>query len=87
MRQPKPRLKKVHYHAFHENKVHVILQIQGNLMLASLIQVIMGCTGIMGLLLKYIGPLTIAPTISLIGLSLTAVAADFNRTHWGIAIL
>ncbi|XP_063434881.1 solute carrier family 23 member 2-like isoform X2 [Mytilus trossulus] len=62
-------------------------EIQGNLMLASLIQVILGITGIMGLLLKYIGPLTIAPTISLIGLSLTAVAADFNRTHWGIAML
>lgn len=56
-------------------------------MLASLIQVILGCTGIMGLLLKFIGPLTIAPTISLIGLSLTAVAADFNQTHWGISIL
>jgi nucleobase transporter 1/2 len=56
-------------------------------MLASLVQVILGCTGIMGLLLKFIGPLTIAPTISLIGLSLTAVAADFNQSHWGISIL
>ncbi|XP_052101655.1 solute carrier family 23 member 2-like isoform X1 [Mytilus californianus] len=62
-------------------------EIQGNLMLASVIQVVLGCTGIMGLMLKYIGPLTIAPTISLIGLSLTAVAADFNRRHWGIAML
>lgn len=62
-------------------------EIQGNLMLASVVQVLMGCTGIMGLLLKYIGPLTIAPTISLIGLSLTGVATDFNKIHWGIAIL
>ncbi|CAC5404080.1 Solute carrier family 23 member 2 [Mytilus coruscus] len=62
-------------------------EIQGNLMLASMIQVVLGCTGIMGLMLKYIGPLTIAPTISLIGLSLTAVAADFNRRHWGISML
>jgi nucleobase transporter 1/2 len=56
-------------------------------MLASLVQVILGCTGILGLLLTFIGPLTIAPTISLIGLSLTAVEADLNQSHWGISIL
>ncbi|XP_060065562.1 solute carrier family 23 member 2-like [Ylistrum balloti] len=62
-------------------------EIQGNLILASLTQVILGCTGVMGFLLKFIGPLTIAPTISLIGLSLTGVANDFNTVHWGIASL
>jgi nucleobase transporter 1/2 len=56
-------------------------------MLASLTQVVLGCTGLMGFFLQFIGPLTIAPTISLIGLSLTAVAADFNKVHWGIAML
>ncbi|XP_061180524.1 solute carrier family 23 member 2-like [Saccostrea echinata] len=62
-------------------------EIQGNLMLASVTQVVLGCTGLMGFFLRFIGPLTIAPTISLIGLSLTAVAADFNKIHWGISIL
>ncbi|OWF50978.1 Solute carrier family 23 member 2 [Mizuhopecten yessoensis] len=62
-------------------------EIQGNLILASLTQVILGCTGVMGFFLRFIGPLTIAPTISLIGLSLTGVAADFNTVHWGIASL
>lgn len=62
-------------------------EIQGNMMLASLTQVILGCTGLMGFFLKFIGPLTIAPTISLIGLSLTGVATIFNEAHWGISIL
>ncbi|XP_048744998.2 solute carrier family 23 member 2-like isoform X1 [Ostrea edulis] len=62
-------------------------EIQGNLMLASIVQLVLGCTGLMGFFLRFIGPLTIAPTISLIGLSLTAVAADINQYHWGIAIL
>ncbi|XP_033756971.1 solute carrier family 23 member 2-like [Pecten maximus] len=62
-------------------------EIQGNLILASLTQVILGCTGVMGFFLRFIGPLTIAPTISLIGLSLTGVASAFNTVHWGIASL
>ncbi len=56
-------------------------------MLASLTQVILGCTGLIGFLLRFIGPLTIAPTISLIGLSLTGVVNDFSKAHWGIAVL
>ncbi|XP_050398846.1 solute carrier family 23 member 2 [Patella vulgata] len=62
-------------------------EIQGNLMLASLTQVILGGTGAIGFLLKFIGPLTIAPTIALIGLSLTGVVIDFSQHHWGIAFL
>ena len=62
-------------------------QIQGNLMLASLLQVILGCTGLIGFFLRFIGPLTIAPTIALIGLSLTGVSAEFNEVHWGISFL
>lgn len=62
-------------------------EIQGNLIVASLTQLFLGCTGLMGFFLQFIGPLTIAPTISLIGLSLTGVATDFNKIHWGIAFL
>lgn len=44
-------------------------------MVASLLQLVIGVTGSMGLLLKYVGPLTITPAIALIGLSLFDVAA------------
>jgi nucleobase transporter 1/2 len=56
-------------------------------MMASVAQIVLGFTGLMGFFLRFIGPLTIAPTISLIGLSLTGVASNFNERHWGIAIL
>lgn len=62
-------------------------EIQGNLVVASITQLVLGCTGMIGVLLQFIGPLTIAPTISLIGLSLTGVVIEFNKLHWGIAFL
>ncbi|KAL4231904.1 hypothetical protein ACF0H5_009480 [Mactra antiquata] len=62
-------------------------EIQGNLMLASVTQMILGSTGLIGVLLPFIGPITIAPTISLIGLSLTEVVVSFSEYHWGIAFL
>ena len=66
---------------------HQCLQIQGNLILASLTQVCVGSLGLMGTLLRFVGPLTIAPTVSLIGLSLSHVVAMFCETHWGISML
>ncbi|XP_041370464.1 solute carrier family 23 member 2-like [Gigantopelta aegis] len=62
-------------------------EIQGNLMLASITQVIIGLTGLVGFLLRFIGPLTIAPTIALIGISLSGVVIRFSQPHWGIAML
>ncbi len=50
-------------------------------------QVIVGFSGIVGIMLKYIGPLTIAPTITLVGLSLYGAASSFSSGHWGIAFL
>lgn len=55
-------------------------------MVASLFQVIVGFSGIMGLVLRFIGPLAIAPTIALIGLSLFVEAARMASAQWWIAI-
>ena len=46
-------------------------------MLSSLFQIFIGFSGLMGLLLRFIGPLTVAPTISLVGLSLYEASSDF----------
>ncbi|KAH9525785.1 hypothetical protein Btru_002366 [Bulinus truncatus] len=61
-----------------------LCQLQGALMVASLLSIIVGFTGLIGLLMRFIGPLTIAPTISLIALSLFKVASDKGSTHWYI---
>lgn len=61
-------------------------QIQGAIMVASVFQVVIGFSGIMGFVLRFIGPLAITPTISLIGLTLFAEAANQASQQWWIAI-
>jgi solute carrier family 23 (nucleobase transporter), member 1 len=62
-------------------------EIQGSLIIASCFEVLFGLTGCVGLLLKFIGPLTVAPIITLIGISLFPVAAEFCAFNWWIALL
>ncbi|CAL8359006.1 unnamed protein product [Lota lota] len=64
-----------------------IREIQGAILVSSLLQVILGLTGLVGLVLRFIGPLAIAPTINLIGLSLFIEAGKKCGAHWGIAAL
>ena len=42
-------------------------------MVSSIIQVVIGFSGLVGFFLRFIGPVTIAPTITLVGLSLIDV--------------
>lgn len=62
-------------------------EVQGNLILASTTQVVVGGLGLIGLILRFVGPLTIAPIVSLIGLSLTHVVSKFCEKQWGISLL
>ncbi|XP_056006785.1 solute carrier family 23 member 2-like [Ostrea edulis] len=64
-----------------------IREVQGNLILASVTQVLLGSLGLIGVILRFVGPLTIAPVISLIGLSLSKVVSDFCDKQWGISLL
>ena len=58
-----------------------------DLWLISFTQVVIGATGLIGFLLRFIGPLVIAPTIALIGLSLFGTASDFCKDNWYIALM
>lgn len=61
--------------------------LQGSIMVASMLQIVVGFSGLIGFLMRFIGPLTIAPTVSLIGLSLYDTAGNKAGTHWLIAVL
>uniref|UniRef100_A0A3Q0R1Q9 Solute carrier family 23 member 1-like n=1 Tax=Amphilophus citrinellus TaxID=61819 RepID=A0A3Q0R1Q9_AMPCI len=61
--------------------------LQGSIMVASLLQVLVGFSGLIGFLMRFIGPLTIAPTVSLIGLSLYDSAGVKAGSHWGISAM
>ncbi|XP_029909224.1 solute carrier family 23 member 1 [Myripristis murdjan] len=62
-------------------------EIQGAILVSSLLQIFLGFSGLVGLVLRFIGPLAIAPTINLIGLSLFIEAGKKSGGHWGIAAL
>ncbi|XP_029642253.2 solute carrier family 23 member 2-like [Octopus sinensis] len=61
-------------------------QLQGSLMVASLLQIVVGFSGLLEFFLPLIGPLTIAPTITLIGLSLFQAATNTASGQWYIAM-
>ncbi|KAK2148013.1 hypothetical protein LSH36_521g01022 [Paralvinella palmiformis] len=65
----------------------VYKQLSGSLCLASAVELILGCTGAIGFLMRFIGPITIAPTVALVGLSLFPSSASSAQHQWGIAMM
>lgn len=60
-------------------------EISGAIIASSMVEVFLGLTGLMGFLLKFITPLSIVPTISLIGLSLFKEATAPAGESWVIS--
>jgi len=58
--------------------------VQGAIIAGSLGEIIIGASGIIGRLLRFVGPITIVPTIALIGLSLFKFGAPEAGRHWPI---
>ena len=54
------------------------MQVQGAIVMASFVQMLFGFTGLIGHLLKFIGPLTVVPTIVLVGLPLFETAYKYS---------
>ena len=66
------------------------LQIQtiaGAIMIASIVEIILGYSGIMGQVKKLISPIVIGPTIAMIGLSLFNIGAPTMAGNWGISLI
>ena len=61
-----------------------IVEVQGAIIVSSLFQIFLGACGGVGFLLRFIGPLTVVPSITLIGLSLFEAAAFYGSSNWGI---
>ena len=61
-------------------------EVQGAICVASIVQLVIGYTGLLGGLLRFIPPLTIAPAVTMIGLSLFDVASLNASKHWGVAV-
>ncbi|MEZ4225703.1 MAG: solute carrier family 23 protein [Polyangiaceae bacterium] len=61
-----------------------LTHVQGAIIAGAFFEMAIGYLGIIGKLLRFIGPITIAPTIALIGLALFKFGAPIAGKHWGI---
>ena len=56
-------------------------------MLAALLEVFLGMTGLVGILVRIVGPISIAVTISLIAFALWPISVQQCGAYWPVAIL
>jgi len=56
-------------------------------MCVAVFEIVIGASGAVGVMLRFIGPLSICPTVSLLGFSLFKSAAAFAAKQWWIALL
>jgi len=64
-----------------------IQEISGAIMIASVVEIFLGYSGIMGLVKKLISPIVIGPTIAMIGLALFNIGAPWMAGNWVISII
>ncbi len=58
--------------------------LQGAIILGALVEMAVGASGLVGKMMRWVGPITIAPTIALIGLALFKFGAPVAGKHWPI---
>jgi xanthine/uracil permease len=56
-------------------------------MFASVVEIVLGYTGILGKVKKLISPITIGPTVAMIGLALYSIGAPWMATNWLISLI
>ncbi|XP_033746106.1 solute carrier family 23 member 1-like [Pecten maximus] len=66
---------------------HNLQTLMGSLMIAGAIHSLVGVTGLIGILLRFIGPVTIVPAILLVGLYMFKIVTKFVSVHWGMGLM
>lgn len=64
-----------------------LFQVSGAVLISGLIQLVLGVSGVCGWAVQHCGPMVLAPSLSIIGLSAYKEAAFFCSTNWGVALL
>jgi nucleobase transporter 1/2 len=64
-----------------------IQEVAGAIMIASIFEIFLGYSGIMGYVRKAISPIVIGPTIAMIGLALFSIGAPWMASNWTISII
>ena len=63
------------------------LQLTGSLMVATCVEVFLGATGIIGMFMSHVGPLTVTAYLCTLIVALTGIFADVAQASWGITLL
>ncbi|XP_060590151.1 solute carrier family 23 member 1-like [Ruditapes philippinarum] len=63
-----------------------IQALQGSLLVAGVVHTMLGFTGLVGVLLKFVGPLTIVPTLVLMFVFFVKPVVKFAEVSWGISL-
>ncbi|PIK57242.1 putative solute carrier family 23 member 1-like [Apostichopus japonicus] len=63
-----------------------LAEVQGALLIAAFVQCLIGFTGSIGFISRYIGPIPIAVAIANVGISLIPIIINTSKSHWGVAI-
>ncbi|XP_058055573.1 solute carrier family 23 member 2 [Anopheles bellator] len=61
-------------------------ELSGAIAVAAVSQLVLGFSGLVGKLLRIVTPLTIAPTVALVGITLFRHASETASKQWGIAV-
>jgi len=64
-----------------------IQEVAGAIMIASVVEIVLGYTGVMGYLKRAISPIVIGPTIAMIGLALFYIGAPWMAKNWIISLI
>ncbi|MDM8523938.1 solute carrier family 23 protein [Desulfococcaceae bacterium HSG8] len=64
-----------------------IQEVSGAIMIASVVEIILGYTGVMGYVKKIISPIVVGPTIAMIGLALFSIGAPWMAGNWVISLI
>jgi len=64
-----------------------IQHVAGAIMVASVFEIVLGYSGIMGYVRKLISPIVIGPTIAMIGLALFGIGAPWMASNWIISLI
>ncbi|XP_051880761.1 solute carrier family 23 member 3 isoform X2 [Pristis pectinata] len=62
-------------------------EVRGAVTVSGILQVLLGFSGIQGVVTQHSGPMVLAPMLSIIGLSCYKEAAQFSSLHWGVTAL
>ncbi|NXS62083.1 S23A3 protein, partial [Brachypteracias leptosomus] len=62
-------------------------EVSGAVLVSGLVQLALGVSGVCGWAAQHCGPVVLAPSLSIIGLSTYKEAAFFCSTNWGVALL